>query len=166
MGGPRTTFEFTKICAKCRRERPHSAFPSAGVRGLDSYCTSCSAIVKRERYRKNPAPYLKNARRQNAKLKAQALQAYGGSCRCCGEDNPVFLAIDHIHGGGGAHRKTVGSGLEMYRWLKNNRFPDGLAVLCHNCNWAKYVTGDCCPHKQPNWMPPAWGGGSFVCAIA
>lgn len=69
MGGPRTTFEFTKICAKCRRERPHSAFPSAGVRGLDSYCTSCSAIVKRERYRKNPAPYLKNARRQNAKLK-------------------------------------------------------------------------------------------------
>ncbi len=75
-------------------------------------------------------------------LRLAAIRAYGGRCACCGEDELVFLAIDHINGNGAAQRKDLGNHLS--RWLRNNNFPGGYQVLCHNCNWAKYRGG--CPH--------------------
>lgn len=96
---------------------------------------------------------IKNANSENAKLgqkgrrqreRMQVLIAYGNKCVCCGETQNEFLAIDHMNGGGNKHRKEV---RHVYRWIKNNGFPDGFQVLCHNCNMAKGFYGEC-PHKK------------------
>lgn len=79
------------------------------------------------------------------KLKSNCVNAYGGKCECCGETELIFLAIDHINGGGSKHRKEVGAGEQFYRWLRNQKYPKGYRVLCHNCNWASHW--GICPHK-------------------
>ena len=73
-------------------------------------------------------------------------------CNCpgCKEKMIEFLSIDHIDG-----REKMGhvgwSTETLYYWirrqLKQDIIPDGLQVLCHNCNWAKGRYGKC-PHQK------------------
>lgn len=66
-------------------------------------------------------------------------------CACCGENELQFLSIDHIHGGGTKHRAEIGAH-KIYFWLRNNNYPDGFRVLCHNCNQSLGFYG-WCPHQ-------------------
>lgn len=84
-----------------------------------------------------------------------ALAKYGPGCQCCGEDREPFLLIDHVDGGGNAHRQEIvrskhsgraGGGPNLYRWLRLNGYPGGFQVLCANCNMAKDRPGGC-PHQ-------------------
>jgi len=86
------------------------------------------------------------AREATRRVKQEILSHYGGKCVCCGETTFEFLCIDHINGGGTAHRKEVGSGTPFYRWLRKT-YPSGYQVLCHNCNQAKGFYGSC-PHAR------------------
>lgn len=79
------------------------------------------------------------------RLRVEALAHYGPSCQCCGETRFEFLAFDHINGGGSAHLKSL-NGTHIDQWLKNNNWPEGFQVLCHNCNMAKGWYG-MCPHE-------------------
>ena len=80
-------------------------------------------------------------------LRLDAFNHYGGAiCACCGETQYEFLALDHINGGGGEHRRSIGGGTNLYSWLKKNNYPEGFQVLCHNCNMAKAYYGKC-PHQ-------------------
>ena len=96
--------------------------------------------------------------RYRLKLKANTLLHYGGKCACCGEEHHQFLTIDHINGGGNAHRKMlkVRGGYGMYSWLKRNGMPHGFQVLCFNCNMAKGHFGEC-PHASILPSNPEWG---------
>ena len=77
----------------------------------------------------------------------KVLAHYGGKCTCCDENTPVFLAIDHINGGGNKHKREIKRGGEgFYRWIVKNNFPKGFQILCHNCNQAKHILGHC-PHQ-------------------
>lgn len=79
-------------------------------------------------------------------LKFETISAYGGSCRCCGEDSLEFLTIDHINGGGNSHRRELGGTQMVFRYLRKNGYPaEGYQVLCFNCNAAKTFYGKC-PH--------------------
>lgn len=112
--------------------------------------------LARERRRKNPEKH-KLAKRlfrernhdrliaEERKTRRDVIETYGGKCSCCGEDEMGFLALDHIKGGGNKHRKEVGR--KMYLWAKKNNYPNILQVLCHNCNQAKHIYGEC-PHKK------------------
>lgn len=82
---------------------------------------------------------------RDIKEKSLIFEHYGKKCECCGEDNPKFLTIDHINGGGTKHRKKIGN--KINRWLVKNNFPKGFQVLCFNCNWGKHINGGICPHK-------------------
>lgn len=71
---------------------------------------------------------------------------YGGDppkCKCCGESEIKFLAIDHIDGNGKKHSQSIKKALPY--WLIQNNFPKGFQILCHNCNLAKGFYG-ACPH--------------------
>lgn len=58
---------------------------------------------------------------------------YGRVCQC-GCSNPQYLTIDHVHGGGKAHRDQIGgSSTSLYKWLVRNNFPIGFRTLCFNC---------------------------------
>jgi len=86
---------------------------------------------------------------EKQRLRQQTVAAYGGQCACCGEVEPKFLAIDHIDGGGNKHRQRLGmkAGVgQFYRWLRQQGFPPGYRVLCHNCNQAIGNYGFC-PHQ-------------------
>ena len=57
-----------------------------------------------------------------------------------------FLCIDHIGGGGNAHRKQMTT-KSIGEWLYVNNYPDNFRVLCHNCNMAEGIYGSC-PHNN------------------
>ena len=78
------------------------------------------------------------------------LEHYGRECACCGEDEVKFLCIDHKNNDGREHRKTLkgtGGGSIIIAWIIKNGFPDMFQMLCHNCNMAKGIYGEC-PHKK------------------
>jgi len=89
------------------------------------------------------------ARKADKTRKLRVLSQYGGICECCGEAHEAMLCIDHINGGGNAHRKEIGvGGQKIYKWLVRNGFPPGFRVMCHNCNIGRQINGGICPHKQ------------------
>lgn len=131
-------------CTGCKRYINKNFFYSNSARkdGIHGHCKSCA--------RKDGNSKLSKERQKSLRQRQRvlALMAYGGSkpkCKCCGESTYEFLCIDHIRGGGNAHRKEIGLG-HIYRWLIANKFPKGFQVLCHNCNLAKGFYGKC-PHK-------------------
>ena len=70
-------------------------------------------------------------------LRLDTIKAYGGKCQLCGESNPYFMSIDHVYGDGAKERKITGSGVVLYRKLKNEGYPkDRYRLLCYNCNCA------------------------------
>ncbi|MGH3304891.1 MAG: hypothetical protein ACRDOK_25130 [Streptosporangiaceae bacterium] len=88
---------------------------------------------ERDRYDANREQVLAQLREYREK----ALEHYGRSCACCGStDHPE---IDHIHGGGTAHRRVLGisGGYWFCKWLADQGFPDGYQTLCRPCNRSK-----------------------------
>ena len=87
-------------------------------------------------------------RKHSHELRAEVLRHYGTKCACCGETEPKFLAIDHMNNDGAAHRKEIGkSSQSILYWLRDNNYPEGFQLLCHNCNVAKAYYG-ICPHQE------------------
>lgn len=86
------------------------------------------------------------------RIRFEILQKYGGKCKCCGESELGFLAIDHINKDGATERRDLygsNSGASHRWFLKLKREPIrlDLQVLCHNCNMASFHFG-VCPHEQ------------------
>jgi hypothetical protein len=86
------------------------------------------------------------SKQSNQKVRKQVIDHYGGKCECCGETHIEFLAIDHINGNGRKHRLSIPSG-HLARWLRDNNYPEGFRILCHNCNQSLGHYGYC-PHKS------------------
>lgn len=127
----------TWVCTKCKQCLPRTAefFQPLSCRriGFESYCLDCKSLQNRTRY---------------IKKKLQVLHHYSGGkfcCQCCGVTNYEFLTIDHINGGGRAHRKRIKAD-SIYSWLIQNNYPEGFRVLCLSCNGSHGFFGYC-PHK-------------------
>lgn len=156
-----------KRCPRCEQTKPASAFRSVRTRpnGLSAYCRECLKAQDQKRYAENRDErlaymrgyYQRNAEqaRQKAadyrsRLRAGALRAYAvdkPECACCGEHHVEFLEIDHINNNGAAHRREIGSTIQVLRWLRDNGYPNGFQILCRNCNLAKWAYGQC-PHER------------------
>lgn len=127
--------------------------PICGKRRLAKGKAACRTCLKREAGY-HLESYYKNHERMTAKrkeytkaLRLEVFNGYGGAfCRCCGESEYVFLTIDHMNNDGAAHRREVGRGLGVFRWLRDNGFPPGYQVLCWCCNEARRLVG-VCPHQ-------------------
>lgn len=154
----------TRLCTKCKRYLPITMFHVDNSRydGLTTWCRECrtSAVQKwsddnpdmvkhrLRRWRKaNPDKVRAQNQRAYLKLRKSILNHYGDKCACCGETAIEFLSIDHINGCGEKQRQEVGSGGKFYQWLKDNGYPDGFRILCHNCNMAIGFYGYC-PHQK------------------
>jgi hypothetical protein len=97
----------------------------------------------------NKPAVLTRVKAKNRALKQAVIDAYGGSCECCGEATFEFLTIDHIDGSGHKHRKLVGKGRNVYRDLQQRGFPkEGFRLLCFNCNIARGFYGYCPHHPE------------------
>lgn len=97
----------------------------------------------KEWWKKNPD----YGSRRAVEAKRAICERYGGTtCTCCGESEIAFLTIDHVGGGGGKHRRELGS-KNFYKWLAQAGYPKGFRVLCMNCNWATRYNKPC-PHEK------------------
>ncbi len=154
--------EGLKKCTKCGTIKPHADFYlQTHSKGSKKYpagaCKVCA--IKRGKKRKvdNPEHVFKLDKayreRRNPRVKDTVFGAYGGyKCVCCGETEKLFLTIDHINNDGANHRRKIGgkrtmAGLPFYMWLIRNNFPEGLQVLCMNCQHGKRMNNGICPHK-------------------
>lgn len=133
---------FTKECSICKVYKPISEFytrpPKQHQPRYDYPCKLC--VGERGKTLK----YREKTRERQREIRREVLEHYGSICTCCGEREQKFLCIDHIGGWGNKHRKEVKT--KIYAWLIKNNYPEGLQVLCHNCNMAKGFYG-ICPHK-------------------
>jgi hypothetical protein len=78
----------------------------------------------------------------------EAIEHYGKSrCFCCGEAEPIFLALDHINGGGRQHRMMAKIS-HMATWAKRHGWPPLFRVACHNCNHGLHRNNGVCPHQM------------------
>lgn len=133
----------TKICCTCRKDKPLSDFYRLKSRADGRY-PNCKDCYKKSRTPRQES--IRAGRRDwNKRIRLEAIYHYGGKCRCCGEKQIEFLAIDHIQGGGRQHRKEIKTPLPY--WLKRNGFPKGFRILCHNCNMSLGRYGYC-PHTR------------------
>jgi hypothetical protein len=96
------------------------------------YPAKCAAA--QQRYSDSGKKQSTNAARYRGE-KEQVFTFYGRQCSRCGEADMRCLSIDHINGGGGAHRRKIGS--HFYRWLIKHNFPSGFQTLCMNCQYIK-----------------------------
>lgn len=137
----RDKFKKAGICADCKTRK---ARPSK---------TRCRICAKR-------ASEMASAwQRKNYKpLWFAALQAYGGpKCSCCGEDNPLFLTLDHINNDAPEERRRYrksGRSSLTYGQLRKLGYPSGRRVLCFNCNCGRQRNGGGCPHKTATLKAP------------
>lgn len=147
-------------CRECQRERYKLYYlsnrPAYQAKAARSYLARRDDLLKCPAYRERR----KNGYKRYAMTKrAKVLNHYGRICRCCGESNVRFLTIDHVHSDGHVQRKEHGSGLDFYRWIIKNNFPDDLQTLCFNCNIGRALNGGICPHKEGSTIIPDGGEG-------
>jgi len=105
----------------------------------------------RAKYEEDREARLEYARKRrkiyHQRLKQAVLDAYGNCCACCGESDPGFLSVDHVNGGGRAHRKAIGGTVMLWLDIARRGFPPDFQLLCFNCNLGRALNGSICPHK-------------------
>lgn len=110
--------------------------------GFQVLCHNCNSLKSWPT--RSSRPDLVRRYEQELLLKKEVLARYSnGECKCamCGRDDVRILNIDHIDFGGTKHRKSlkIAGGVQFYRWLKREGFPEGYRVLCFSCNLADYL---------------------------
>lgn len=141
------TKERSRVCEECQNNKLLTEFIFSRQKKFHSRrCKECMN-AKRRTYPSLIKSQIEARDRKRA-CRDVALAHYGNKCGCCGETEKVFLAFDHINGGGNQHRgdikrqrfSTIGE------WLVDNGFPKDFQILCFNCNWAKHAN-KICSHK-------------------
>jgi len=157
-----------KVCCRCKKQLPIDNFGKNKRQscGLSYYCTKCRVEYNKIQRHANPKIRQKKCllnyewkkrnkdqvnvsrKRGNARLKKKLFDAFGSICVCCGETSIEFLTIDHINGGGRAHREKSGGSHQTYRDIIKQGCPRDLyRILCMNCNFATRFR-EPCPHQK------------------
>ena len=101
----------------------------------------------REWIEKNRNRYNASKSKYKEKLKIETMMHYAGGkpeCKLCGIDDIDILCLDHINDNGAEHRRSLSisgkghsGGHRIYEVLRRDGYPEGLQVLCANCNLKK-----------------------------
>ena len=127
--------------------------------GYQVLCYNCNMIKELERKKKFHLQTLTaiKRRRQRMDTKIMVLTVYSKGtpkCACCGFSNLDGLGLDHIEGRKKMSHSRELSSDDLRMWAKREfnktgEWPEGLQVLCHNCNGAKRDLA-VCPHQNGN----------------
>jgi hypothetical protein len=126
-----------KHCIKCGISLTKKNWPKCLWNRSNYICTPCFRAYSKQCHKSDPE-YGKKQRNRHRMRRSAVIFHYGNQCAQCGEDDYTKLTIDHINGGGCAHRKEMTTNIIDY--LYNNLVDkDGYQVLCYNCNCSKNV---------------------------
>lgn len=109
-------------------------------------CKPCVSDRQREWHLNNPGYNTFKGTARLRRLRDEVINGYGHRCVCCGESTRQFLTLDHVHGGGGKHRRESSSAYPHYEDAYKREFPDDYRLLCYNCNCSRAHSGKC-PHE-------------------
>lgn len=137
-------------CGHCKKAKHSSEFKLDKTQrsNISRYCKVCSNKYSVAYYKipEHSKKILLHRRQVWRDLRAEMIVAYGSVCSCCGEDEPKFLTIDHVNGGGAKHKRSI-PGRNVPLWLKKHEYPKkDFQLLCYNCNCGKAYNGGNCPH--------------------
>ena len=114
---------------------------------LTSRCKTCRNRATIRWRQANPEKVRERDRRRQQELRDAVFGHYGRVCACPGCSATENLEIDHVNGGGNAHRTELfgrpNASHEFYAWLIANNFPEGFQPLCRPCNRSKRETAAC-----------------------
>lgn len=141
----------TKYCHGCESDIDVKDFYKNKARpdGLGTACKKCHKKENKKYRDKHPDRVYQKELDAKTALKIEVFSRYGeGTIRCAGKkpsgepcdfSDLRALTIDHVHGKGNEHRRSIGrsAGPDFYRWLRENDYPEGFQVLCMNCQWIK-----------------------------
>lgn len=107
-----------------------------------------------ERLRYNKEYHQQNAeavRQRQNQSRLAIIARLGNVCVRCGFSDIRALQVDHIHGGGAKHARSLSSGPTYYKNILNDpNFATKFQCLCANCNWIKRSeNNECLPLRQP-----------------
>ncbi len=159
-----------KLCNQCGKSKPLASFQSKGDGSRRGICRQCkrsrvpvAKVVKPPPTADQCRCYklkvagkskcqdcLDQAKAHRRKLRLlvrrEVISHYGGECVYCGNDEVIFLTIDHINGGGNRHRKEAGEPnicMLLYKQQRaDGRYPNNYQVTCWGCNSAKHIHGE------------------------
>ncbi len=152
------TDQMHKECSLCRRSERSCmdcgvTFYSRNLRCGKCYYQKHKDVYKAKYWRtRDRQCRLAKARNKERRTlnKAMVLNHYGDKCSCCGENEVLFLQMDHVNGGGTEHRRKE-KWSDVWTWIVKHSFPDFFQILCANCNMGKNMNGGVCPHETcPN----------------
>lgn len=144
--------KIARTCAKCGETRlihEHTTRRTPSV-----HCQPCSvAVYNASRVRQPKAEKRARQRRwfednrqhlagyyadYRDRIRLEMVQAYGGACCECGEDDPIVLVLDHINDDGQVDKKLGLGGFKAYMALRKQGWPKTRhQLMCHNCNFRK-----------------------------
>jgi hypothetical protein len=130
------------------RLRPLAAFglATANRDRLQSWCRDC---------------FHANDQARSDAARAAVFAHYGTSCSCPGCGTTENLQIDHVNGGGDAHRRRVRRyGHAFWRWLVEQGFPPEYQTHCQPCNISKGAGPAC---RRDHSAPPGWKRCTGTC---
>jgi len=114
------------LCNRCHKNNVNEGYKR---------CSDCNIKTKERYYLKDRS----NVKQNKSKIKEMVFSHYGNKCNICGENDIIFLTIDHLFGNGRRHRKSIGKNSSaFYYWIIKNNFPHEFQILCYNCNIKKY----------------------------
>lgn len=142
------------LCSRCKKPgkfhlNQHYCIPCARIIRRDWYRDLPNKLEKRQQYRQTEDIEGQQRRRRERVwlLKLEMIKAYGGKCSCCGLTEPRFLTLEHLLGGGNAHRERLHKSDRTWLELKLQGWPqEGYILFCWNCQMGKTHYG-ICPHK-------------------
>lgn len=133
----------TKVCTSCGVEKPLSEFhkDNRSPIGICFQCKSCLCEKSLKYYQEHKEERRKYTRDRGQQIKQIVLSHYSDGqpkCNQCGFEDIRALSVDHINGGGNKQRRDDGLlGANFYKWIKHQNYPEGLQVLCMNCQFIK-----------------------------
>ncbi len=145
-----------KLCNACKEIKPLDEFNirNAYKGWYKHWCRGCEAAHFKEYYKEHGEELRASAREYHKTWKDkrfdEVLQALGNRCACCGEDNIVFLTVDHINNDGYKEKKNGRrSGRALWSRVRAEGFPkDKYRILCFNCNCGRArLANKICPHE-------------------
>lgn len=143
-----------KKCTKCNRELfvDEFSFRHKNADGLERHCKECiGSYAKKYREfnklkmleypsRKAKSKYKPAAKIKRNLIKLDVIRYYSNgtmSCKKCGYSDVRALCVDHVNSDGRHRQKDHSSGHMFHRSLIKQNFPEGLQILCANCNLIK-----------------------------
>src|SRR5579872_292124 len=126
---------YRRSCIDCEAKKATERTKQYGAQGL---CTRCGKSSAMEGFTRCGA-CREHDYNDRLHLRAAVLTAYGAKCSHCGDPRLECLEIDHVGGWGKDHVDKKGhriSGYGLWKWAKDNSYPDTLRLLCGSCHSA------------------------------